>query len=424
MYMSQFQTEELPILRNSERHSFKTCQQQWEWSWNQGLIPSLERKNARWFGTGIHLALAEWYTPPKGTEKNPKRGFLRGRDPRETWDEFTKMSYREIVPSMADESMEKEFLDAQELGTVMLTRYIAEYGIDPGWEVLIPEQRFSAKIPYNARQKAANKNLPEGLLKLFPNARFITRAVGTFDAPIRNHDHNGLIEIVDHKTAQQNRGSAHLVKDDQIGTYISIGTNYLRAAELIGAKESIAGMIFNYLRKSKGDTDKVVDDKGRVRNNPQKVHYITALQAITGKSEAELKKMTIPGLADLAEENEIVVMGDISKIQPPPLFWREEVMRTRKNRLHQIERIADDAEQMALLRGGVIAPTKNPGDHCGWCDFKELCDVHEDRGDVDQFIQDGFNVRDPYADHRKGAENSKTSVKADKEEKAKAIVRN
>ena len=49
----------VPFIRQSERRAFKTCQYQWDWAWNQGFTPALPKQDARWFGTGLHLALAE-----------------------------------------------------------------------------------------------------------------------------------------------------------------------------------------------------------------------------------------------------------------------------------------------------------------------------------------------------------------------------
>ena len=69
---------ELPMLRTSERKSFKRCPAQWWWGWREGLTPKRRKSGALWFGTGIHLALENWYIP----------GQQRGVDPRETWKKF------------------------------------------------------------------------------------------------------------------------------------------------------------------------------------------------------------------------------------------------------------------------------------------------------------------------------------------------
>lgn len=416
---------ELPMLRNSERLSFKTCQKQWDWAWNVGLIPIFEKQNARWFGTGIHLALAEWYTPPAGTEKAKNRGFIRGRNPLETWEEFSKESYVKVSSSpYFDQDQEKEFHTAIDLGKLMLAGYLANYGQDEAWEILVPEQRFNAKIPYNARQRARMES-GRFLTNLTPE-HYITRIVGTFDMPIRDHaSGNGIVKIIDHKTAQKKESGAHLVKDDQGGTYISVATYALRDMGLIKPNEIVQGMIFNFLRKAGPPTDKILDSLGRVRNKPVKNDYYEAFPKHPKFNEIaalDYEKMKVDELQALADKYDVTVFGAVSKLQPSPLFWREHVMRSKAAQSKQLERIADDAEQMALIRGGLMAPTKFPDKHCAWCDFNDLCDIDEDGGDTEGFIADMYKKRDPYADHRPDAKNSKESVQADKTEKKKAEI--
>lgn len=362
--MDQFRP--IPLLRNSERSDFNTCPQKWQWRWNEGLIPAMPRKSAAWFGSMVHLALAEWYMAP-----GAKNGFVRGRDPRETIEEAFKEQHVTISAGPYwDEVAEKEYWDAGELGKSMMTNYLATYGTDEHWEVLMPEMRFRAKIPFNARQ------LAQGVAAMGVTVSGnIVEVVGTFDMPIRDHQ-DGHVKIVDHKTTNKKENTAWLVKDNQTGTYIAVSTGYLRAKGLIKPKEAVVGAIWNYLRKGKPDT-RPTDDQGRCLNKD----------------------------------------GSVSKVQPSPLFWREDLRRNKNNRLAQISRLADDAERIASVRTGLLPVTKSPGEHCAWCDFKELCDVHEDGGDVEQFKHDVFRFEDPYADHRQGARNSKESVSAKKETK-------
>ena len=365
---------ELPYLRNSERSAFKTCPAKWNWGWNGGGQPGLgltlqmPTRSAAWFGSLVHVALAEWYAPAGG-----KNGFVRGRDPRETIAEGFKNEYTTISAGpYFDEVAEKEYWDAAELGQIMMTAYMAEYGVDETWEVLMPETRFNVKIPYTARQHIKYIDMSDRIA-LSSDDRFITRLVGTFDMPIRDHM-DGHVKIVDHKTTNKKENIAWLEKDDQTGTYVAVSTRYLRRAGFISDKEAVVGAIWNYLRKGKPDT-REKDELGRALNKD----------------------------------------GSVSKVQPSPLFWRVDLRRNKHNRLRQIERIAEDAETMAIVRAGVLPVLKNPAEHCGWCEFKELCAVDEDGGDVEQFKKDVFKTQDMYADHRPNAINSKESMTARKE---------
>lgn len=355
----------VPLLRNSERYSFKRCQTAWHWGWNLGLVPVNTRQDARWFGTGIHLVLAEYYTPPG------KDRFQRGRHPLETWEEFC--AGQNVILKAGDyydDDAEYEFVQAKELGESMLTEYLKEYGDDPHWEVLMPETRFEANIPFTTEQ--LRRGVPE---KLLMDDKFITKIVGTFDMPVIDHSFpKPRVMVVDHKTTNKRENTKHLMKDDQAGTYIAVGTGYLRHLGLIQKNEAIDGMIFNYLRKAK-PPDKPRNAAGQVLNKD----------------------------------------GSVSKVQPAPLFWREQVMRGKRNRLAQIRRIAEDAEAMAYARQGTVPILKSPGEHCNWCDFSDLCDIDENGDDFDGFVEAVFKRQDQYADHREGAVNSKSSLNNKKE---------
>lgn len=397
------QTILIPFIRQSERRAFKTCQYQWHWAWNQGFTPALPKTDARWFGTGLHLALAEWYI----------KGKKRGRDPHETWDEFCADNYTKIATGPYFDP--DEWVDAKELGHEMLKNYMIEYGQDSEWEVIATEQRYRMKI----RDK---KGQVIGIL------------VGTFDAVLR-HIPSNKVWMIDHKTERDKINTNHLIKDEQAGTYVSVATLVLRAQGKIGKNEIVQGIVYNFLRKAKADT-RPRNHRGAYCNNPTKDHYIAAISTYVNNlvqnpqmdmtaedaamfSESVLKKKKVDELVEIAKGFKLEVFGDESARQPSPLFKREFVIRNAYERARQIERIAEELEQMNELRTGGLALTKSPGDHCGWCDFKDLCDVDEQGGDAAEYARAAFRRRDPYADHRIGAANSKTSVKSDTEAKSK-----
>jgi hypothetical protein len=297
-----------------------------------------------------------------------------------------------------DDDKEKEWNDACELGHIMIDGQLKEWNLDPAFEVLMPEQRFRMRIPYNDRQLEKQYGLP------FESCGIL---LGTYDMVIRDHTDSGKpkCKILDWKTTGARTNEKQLNKDDQTGTYLASGTAALRALELIGKDESIEYMIFSFARKAKPPADRTVDEMGRVRNKPQKNHYQMALNL----DDSDVKGMTIAKLEEIAQKANVIVYGEVSKNQGSPLFWRDVVRRNRANRLNQIARIADEIELMHKARNGDIPVVKAPGPHCNWCDYSDLCDIDEDGGDVEGYISDVFKYDDPYGDHREGAVNSKES---------------
>lgn len=391
---------ELPLLRQSERTSFRRCTQAWWWGYREGLTPRKIDSGAAWFGTGIHLVLAEWYIP----------GVKRGRDMLETWEEYTRGSYETIrvQPDFGEEEF-ANYEDARMLGEDMIRQYIEKYGTDDRWEVIAVEKRFSVLIPHPNRAVR----------------RAIANNVGTFDLVIRDRA-TGRIYIVDHKTCKAFE-YMHLTIDDQGGSYVSVGTHFLRQEGLIGEKEVVRGIQYNFLRKQKKDV-RPENSQGEKLNKPEKKHYAKALSLDDvnwegeDKTEAEYMKMTLAKLQEEAEDRELVVGGEVSKNQPQPNLYRHVVDRTTRERNRQITRIGTEVSIMNKFRSGKLPLYKNPTKDCTWqCDFFELCELDEKSGDVEDLKKMMYTTRDPYMDHREGAENSKTSAQANKEMRKKVL---
>ena len=381
----------LPIIRTSERSSFKRCPQQWQWGWVEGLRLPEEPFNAATFGSGIHLALAEFYIP----------GAKRGRDPRETWMQFMQENQKQTIRTLVDgygpdEDQRAEYENALDLGVVMLTSYLEEYGMDDDWEVIAPEQVFSILIPDPRFTNRAER-------------RAIARFVGTIDLVIRRLS-DGKIFILDHKTCHGiPTNFAWLGLDDQATGYQAVATHILREAGKIGPKESVRGMIYNYLRKARPDT-RPVNEQGQRTNKPQKKHYLEQLVDIDGWTELDLNKKKLDELDSIAVANYIQVFGDVSKIQPNPLFHREIVERTNAERKTTIRRIGEEVIWMEEVRSGRLPVIKRTSPDCKFCDFFEMCSTDEQGLDIEDYKDMVYTRHDPYADHREGAVNSKTSV--------------
>lgn len=210
--------------------------------------------------------------------------------------------------------------------------------------------------------------------------------------------------IITHNTAAQlgSSNTQYLPLDDQAGAYWAIATHTLRKQGLIGPKEAISGVVYNYLRKAKADTRPRNAD-GYCTNKPQKKHFIEALteKGIESPDEKKpLDKLTVAVLESLAEEHKIEVFGEVSASQPPKNLDRVTVFRHRKQMRSQIERIQDDLEVMSLVKNNLVPTTKTPTRECGFCEFREICELDESGKDYSDFAEQIYTTWDPYAAHR------------------------
>lgn len=322
------------MVRTSERSQFKFCPQAWKWGTLEGLAP-VRDSNPLWFGQGIHIALAEWY----------QLGNKRGPHPSETWVEFCGDEER-YIPTDYEENF-AEFADARSLGVEMMNNYVNQYGRDDHWDVIATEQTFSQLV---ADPRVGR--LPSGKLKA------LVRYVGTFDGVYRDLRTNEIY-LMEHKTAAS-ISTGHLVLDDQAGSYWWAATKILRKQGLIGPREEIVGIMYNFMRKAFAD-DRPVNEKGESLNQN----------------------------------------GSVSKRQPAPLFHREVVWRSSEQRATMERRIQAEALHMEAMRNGSLPIYKSPNRDCSWkCSFYKMCQMDEAGADVEEFKEAMFRYRDPYGDHR------------------------
>lgn len=377
----------IPILRTSERRTYKRCIWRWYQSYRMGLVPLGHFSDALWFGTGVHLGLAEWYSGP---------GLKRGRYPSEVFAEWAEGELRFIKTrdrkvDGIDVIITERLEPAMKLGVAMLEGYIRLYGQDDSIFMLEPEHPFQINI--------ADPDEIEKVLAIY---------AGTYDGVYRNLDQSDRPELFEHKTAAT-ISLDHLPIDDQAGSYWSIASRELRQSGLIGPKESIGGINYNFLRKALPD-ERPKNAVGLATNKPIKQHYVEALVAfLDGVTESDGKpweKHSLAYLENSAKYAGITVLGDVSKQQPAPLFVREFVTRTPRERATQIQRIQDEALHMDAVRSGGLPLTKNPSYNCRWdCEFFDLCALNERGAPGEREYRDAmYTQRDPYADHRKSTE--------------------
>jgi hypothetical protein len=372
-----------PIIRTSERRDFGRCKQRWWWAWREGLREKGTPAPPLWFGIGIHISLALWYCGP---------GKKRGPHPAETWTDYCGSELAFIKTQDLTEEQEARYTSAQELGRVMMQGYVDLYGRDEHKLYVSPEQTFKLKVPWTDRQQ----------LFEYVEGAILAYYAGTFDGVWRDYD-SGQLWLDEHKTAKVIT-LGHLPIDVQGGSYWAVAEKTLQDQGLIEATERLRGIQYNFMRKGLPD-ERPKDAQGYATNLPVKADYVRALTGINERTEGELLKMSQVKLAQLARANHIPIIGQRSKIQPGPLFHREDIHRTRPQRAAMLRHIQDDAVEMQVYRQRLLPLGKTSTKDCQWdCRFYEMCLLQEEGGNWEDFRDLQFKVEDPYADHRKSTD--------------------
>lgn len=306
--------------------------------------------------------------------------------PLETWEEFTRGSLEKMrVYFDRGEGNEAVYVEAGELGKIMLAAYLEEYGEDEQWDFIATERSGLVRIPVTSG-----------------SATVVYKYI--YDGVYRDLS-DGDIKLLETKTAAA-ISTDHLTLDDQAGSYWATANAELRKTGDLGPKQRIAGVTYNFLRKGIPDERPRHPSTGERCNKPTKDHYISAIKAV---SDGLINgKEKLDDLAEVAETIGLAVYGEPSKSQPPPLFLRHFVLRTRKERNTQIRRIADEAVHIDAVRSGMLPIIKTPRstghDACQYgCDFFNMCELHEAGADWEQYRDAMYLRRDPREEYRKSA---------------------
>jgi hypothetical protein len=299
-----------------------------------------------------------------------------------------------------DETVAK-YVNARELGILMMEGYRKLYGRDENWLVVAPERQFRLNIPWpeNAKNFWDAASVDPSLIMAI--------LVGTYDL-VHQDAETGRYWLDEHKTARSVM-LRHLAMDNQAGTYWATATAELQREGLIPEDGALAGIMYNFMRKGLPD-ERPRDAEGYATNKPVKADYVKALQDVDvhsiagGKGSVAIEKASLTELEVACRFGRITVLGARSKVQPPPLFVRHAVHRTRPERRAQLLRAQQDALQMELLRDGLLTPTKTATRECGWCEFYDMCELQERGGDWESLRDIAYRVEDPYRDHRKSTD--------------------
>lgn len=274
-----------------------------------------------------------------------KPGIRRGPHPATT---FSKLYEAELLQGwpqlyLHGDEFDDKAVDGGILGPEMLTNYIDLYGKDERYEIIQPEQDFQLDI-------------------LNPKTgKYLFTYVSEMDAVVKDRM-TGKLGLFEHKTSSSTRMDpfgAPLALDEQGSAYWTFGTMWLHETGQLKPDEDLDFMLYNFLRKASKDLRKT-DTEGHALNKD----------------------------------------GSISKRQPLPLFRRENVMRGKEEREVVFRRALNEFREMEMVRQGKLAIYKAPGRHCNFCQFRDMCEVHETGSDWEPML-DMYGEWDPYEIHHK-----------------------
>lgn len=344
----------LPLLRTSERGTFKRCRWKWWMEFEEVLKPKTDIPPLR-FGSLIHKALADYYKP----------GLKRGVHPARAFAKHYEAELREQEAfgfKVADLEGDETWAEAGDLGEAMLTHYVDHYGADDEWEVLVTEQAFRTLV---YRPDSYDPNHPPEAQDAVPWFWY----VGILDGIWRNRRSKKL-HIVDHKTAKA-ISLMYLSLDAQASAYWTFGLDWIYEKGLLKPEEKLAGMLYNHLRKAFPDERPYEIVDGR------RVHLNTD--------------------------------GTYSKRQPAAYFVRTPIYRDWNDREQaRVQAEAEFADIEALRdlgeRDGTSPPPdeayKNQGQFtCPGCWCFDFCELHEMGADWNEMRDLVSREWNPYAEH-------------------------
>ena len=368
----------LSFLRTSERSSFTTCRQRWQWSYVDRLRPRTETGGALWFGDLVHQALAAYYIP----------GRKRGPHPAGTFEQLYHKSVEKALGDGFNVWADDEWKDALELGMGMLHGYVDKWAArDEQYEVIASEVQFRFPV---------RRARGEPILFYY---------VGTIDGVWKDRTKSKRPYLfAEHKTASAISVDG-LALDEQAGSYWTYGPAALKRMGILteNLSEEIECVMYNFLRKAIPDPAAVFNDQGHKLNKPRK-DALRDYCAVNGLPLAKWNGATVDELIELiGREKAYRACGEVSKVQQSALFQREPIYRSRvdRERVHQ-RVIAQWDEMQECLRDPtriykIPGPWYNP--HCRGCTFRDMCELHETGNDWIAMKEATMEVWNPYEQH-------------------------
>lgn len=407
----------IPI-HNSDRASFKRCRRYWNWNSpaRQNLVLRADVHGLNiplWFGTGIHYALQEYYTP--GLSRDPVeawktwfniqwRGGMVGKEwldrvydlkprpvspntpeylakfgdepvPFDTMDLWLVRGLEDIIPDSDHEQFDELF----ELGTGMM-RYYKDYAerVDD-FTILVAEHDFSVPIwDYEKDTILFSRDMREDS----PNYEKVleVHARGRQDGIYIRHS-NERLGIMDHKTAIRIDEDyfRKLESDEQCTSYLAVAEIEAKYYDLPHKGKPLEEVIYNTLRKAypKPPTE-LKNGMFSVARETESTTY-ELLQAWVSNH--------MPGIP--LNEKQKAYVDYLREVGDEQFIIRKSVRRNRAQLVNAMKRM--DLEARDMLDPKIrLYPNISNDWLCLNCQFRGPCLGREDGSDWQQIIKDNY----------------------------------
>ena len=332
-------------VRTGERTTYKRCQKQWYLAWRRGLRPRAESFGALTLGTWVHHALNEWYGI----------GTTRSGVPANLLQQEADEAIARAVAAGAPEHVIDRACSQRDLGISMLQEYTRVYGADEKIEILQGE----TTLQYYIGDVVCDGVRTPVTYELTPDLVY--------------KDVNGVVHIMEHKTAQVIR-TGHLMLDDQKRAYETLAPTCLRKNGVF-VNAPFGGITYNFIRKAVADT--------RKRNSDG--HALNKDGSVSARQSSPVCKRVVPGVMTRAAQRRHLIAIN------------REVMGI--------------AAATVAIRDRSVNPdliTKTPHYSCErMCPFFSVCMAEEQGNNPASIIDAGYFVHNPY-DHTESTDEVKS----------------
>lgn len=342
---------EIPEIHITDLTTFGTCKRKWDFSsmLRQGRQPSFPPEPLL-LGQGVHEALDYGYQECVGTDKPMVFDFNAARKRYDTWlNRRRKRIIKYTGPLWPHE--EEQLQEVRHLGLGMLKHYsLWAPTRDYRYTLLGTEMQFKIPIPQPVLTDSRD-------LWPLPSAVPILDYAGRFDGLVRNlyNDNHYVLEFKTTKSLDRMSGTFRGMQP----------TAYIWAAGKV-YDLPIAGVLYRVLRKRIPDNPTPLKTAGRFsRAKSQKMTWEWFRYWVTAWS----KKQGVKAEDVLAANPEVKGM----LLEKENEFFREKVIGRNQGQIDECLRaLAYEGAQMANPNTPVYPIS---GIHCGWCSFREVCDL-------------------------------------------------